>query len=199
MLLCVLLAIGLLAAPSWCSDPRAHHTHIASHPNGQIQCSCGHALAEANALTSVSAPDAEAVMTASAGLLGSASNATVSRLRNPHGFVFDLITVRGSAPGGEVDSRFRPTAHATWFPGYEWQILHCGRCHEQIGWRFTQQEGPIAAVARAVYSQEAPQSFVGLVMERMRFTHDGVTFEWSPADETFLASSAKIGVPHDEL
>lgn len=166
------------------------------------RCSCGQQLANTADLVNVPAPDAEVVIHSAP--LTAGRNATVSRLRNPSGVAFDLVTV-AEAPGG-VGAAHAPTAEATWFPGFEWQVLLCSSCGRHVGWRFTPQAGPIAAVARAVYSeQERPlASFVGLVLENLRFDRRGLMFRWSPKDETLLAASAELPVEdprqaHEEL
>jgi len=59
-----------------------------------MRCSCGHPVARGSDLVSMGAPDAEKVFhSVSLGARHGALNATVSRLRNPHGHAFDLVTV----------------------------------------------------------------------------------------------------------
>lgn len=102
----------------------------------------------------------------------------------------------------------RPTSQATWFPGYAWQILTCSACGTHVGWRFTEEEGAIAVMSRARYRHSGGSygqtvrgggagggaldgdSFVGLALEKMRFTRGALTFSWSPGDEAFVAAAA---------
>jgi hypothetical protein len=52
---------------------------------------------------------------------------------NPGGHVHRVrcfATASGLAEVGDPETAF------TWFPGYSWQILDCGRCRVHIGWLF---------------------------------------------------------------
>jgi hypothetical protein len=88
-----------------------------------MRCACGNAVARGGDLVSMAAPDAERTFTSVA--LGSHAtvNATVSRLRNPHGDSSDLVTVAQAS--GVTAASHRPSSTATWFPGYAWQIRTC--------------------------------------------------------------------------
>jgi len=57
---------------------------------------------------------------------------------NPHGVVFEVgcfSLAAGLRPQGGVYEEF------SWFPGHAWQIMHCGRCNDHLGWRFTTRSG----------------------------------------------------------
>jgi len=50
---------------------------------------------------------------------------------NPHGVLFNIgcfTEADGCMPIGEKTGIF------TWFPGYSWQIVHCTKCGEHLGW-----------------------------------------------------------------
>lgn len=67
---------------------------------------------------------------------------------NPHGYLY-RIGCFGLAPG--CTPRGEVVAEYTWFPGYAWQIAHCGGCDTHLGWGF---------VGRA-------DRFHGLVLDRL--------------------------------
>ena len=182
-----------------------------------MRCSCGHALARGGDLVAMPTPiDAERSFSAvpiglAIGGRSTQLNATVHRLRNPHGRGFDLVTV--AEAGGATAVGHGPTSEATWFPGYAWRILTCAACGAHVGWRFTEEDGLIASMARAShYYGHAGQrggeggrggertaggkemasdasSFVGLALEKMRFSRGDLTFRWSPEDEAFVAAA----------
>ena len=59
-----------------------------------MRCACGHEVARGNDLVAMAAPDSERTFRyVPLGHHGDSVNATVSRLRNPHGYAFDLVTV----------------------------------------------------------------------------------------------------------
>ena len=173
-----------------------------------MRCTCGNPVARGNDLVSMAAPDAERTFRhVPLGDRGESVNATVSRLRNPHGIAFDLVTVAEAS--GAAPIAHRPTSEATWFPGYAWQILTCAKCNAHLGWRFTEEEGAFAVMSRAKYrvvsggddvgggggggggKTMTSDSFVGLALEKLRFTRgDDLTFRWSPNDEAFIAVAA---------
>ena len=67
---------------------------------------------------------------------------------NPGGFIWNFRCFRsapGCVPFGSLSSEF------SWFPGYTWQIQHCGGCNLHLGWLFS----------------SAGDSFVGLISERI--------------------------------
>ena len=39
-----------------------------------------------------------------------------------------------------VEIRSNPSAEWSWFPGYRWQVEHCARCGQQLGWRFVRHD-----------------------------------------------------------
>lgn len=67
---------------------------------------------------------------------------------NPHGIIFH-IGCFSEAPGCAPASL--PSSEFTWFPGYSWQVAHCGNCHEHLGWAFQGEHG----------------SFHGLILNRL--------------------------------
>eukprot|EP01039_Chlorochromonas_danica_P007792 gene7792-8603_t len=56
---------------------------------------------------------------------------------NPHGVVHQTITVRQLLPQTSITLEGSACARDSWFPGYAWTILYCGRCGNHLGWRFT--------------------------------------------------------------
>jgi hypothetical protein len=52
---------------------------------------------------------------------------------NPFGIVFHFGCF-AQAEGCAVDGP--PTAEATWFPGFAWQVAHCAACGAHLGWAF---------------------------------------------------------------
>jgi hypothetical protein len=72
---------------------------------------------------------------------------------NPHGVVFDIVTLSradGARAIGPATSEF------TWFAGYAWQAVLCGRCAAHLGWRYQ--------AARAGLS---PTEFFGLIRDEL--------------------------------
>jgi len=56
---------------------------------------------------------------------------------NPAGIVFELgcfSDASGSLPAGEATSEF------TWFAGYQWRFVLCGRCRFHLGWHYETAE-----------------------------------------------------------
>jgi hypothetical protein len=52
---------------------------------------------------------------------------------NPHGLVFEIVTVRDADGVMLLD----PAAHEhSWFPGYAWRVALCGGCSSHVGWSF---------------------------------------------------------------
>jgi hypothetical protein len=52
---------------------------------------------------------------------------------NPAGILYCIgcfDEAPGVVPFGDETDEF------TWFPGYAWQIVLCGSCHAQLGWRY---------------------------------------------------------------
>lgn len=67
---------------------------------------------------------------------------------NPSGFIHDTITVRKAA-GLVKTSNW--SSQFTWFPGYQWRMAHCARCHRHIGWCYKSTE-----------AETKPRRFFGL-------------------------------------
>ncbi len=68
---------------------------------------------------------------------------------NPHGLVFEIVTLRSAQ--GLVGVGGATNEH-TWFAGYAWQVVCCLGCGVHLGWRFT-----------AVGAGASPSSFFGLI------------------------------------
>jgi hypothetical protein len=67
---------------------------------------------------------------------------------NPAGAIFRVgcfAAAPGAVPWGE------PSAHWTWFPGFEWRVAVCRSCATHLGWLYT----------------AANASFVGLILDRI--------------------------------
>ena len=67
---------------------------------------------------------------------------------NPHGRVFEVLTVRHATnvvAVGESTMRF------TWFAGYAWRIVLCNRCGSHLGWLYETVE------------DRSPPRFIGLI------------------------------------
>jgi hypothetical protein len=67
---------------------------------------------------------------------------------NPHGFLYRIgcfACAPGSVPCGDEHSAY------SWFPGYAWQIAHCGACEAHLGWGF----------------RGAADRFYGLILDRL--------------------------------
>jgi len=90
---------------------------------------CGRDLFEPNHIFTFTSPGS--IQSNNNTLIGSARR-QVQLLRNPHGYEFEVITVRSSACARQGDWH---SSH-TWFPGYSWQICRCPKCGAHIGWLF---------------------------------------------------------------
>ncbi len=71
---------------------------------------------------------------------------------NPAGYMHELLTVHHADGVVLVGA---PTAVATWFPGYAWQIAHCAGCAVHVGWQW--MGGP----------DSQPSMFVGLLTRQV--------------------------------
>jgi hypothetical protein len=76
---------------------------------------------------------------------------------NPHGLVYEIITVREArgllGVGGVV-------AEFSWFPGHAWQVVCCSNCLTHLGWHY-----------RAAAPGLTPSEFFGLLVNEL--TEDG--------------------------
>jgi len=68
---------------------------------------------------------------------------------NPHGLVFEIVTLRSAQGLVGVGGA---TREHTWFVGYAWQVVCCLGCGVHLGWRFT-----------AASTGARPPSFYGLI------------------------------------
>ena len=192
LLLCWLLLASVVGAGA--------HARADATDGDVMHCACGASVARGSDLVAVSAPGAERVFT-DVPLVESVwsirpsrgtSNATVSRLRNPHGYVFDVVTLSQTFPRGAAIARGPPTERHTFFPGYGWQPIQCASCGAHLGWRFLEAPGALAAISRARRRVHpgAPRDgdeFVGLALEKLRFARGKLTFRWSPDDGAFVS------------
>lgn len=80
---------------------------------------------------------------------------------NPHGVVHQTITVRQLLPQTSFTLEGSACARDSWFPGYAWTILYCGRCGNHLGWRFTTLRGQQSA-------QLLPEEEEEVEVERLR-------------------------------
>jgi cereblon len=77
---------------------------------------------------------------------------------NSHGVVHQTVTLREITPQTMIVLQGRPTEQDSWFPGFAWTIVCCGRCYNHLGWRFTITA---SAAARLSTSSNATASSVG--------------------------------------
>ncbi len=61
-------------------------------------------------------------------------NRSEFRFTNKAGESFNVITF---LKANEVLESGYPTMEFTWFPGHKWVIAVCGRCYQQLGWKYT--------------------------------------------------------------
>ena len=59
------------------------------------------------------------------------------RFTNPHGYTHHFGCYR-DALGCAIQGR--PTPADSWFPGYHWQLAHCGNCQQHLGWLFERED-----------------------------------------------------------
>lgn len=101
----------------------------------RLRCrACGHAIASARGRISVQ---------------GSHEHYRV----NPHDVDFHFGCFRRAPGGVEIGE---PTFEHTWFVGFGWRILLCGRCGTHLGWGF---------------HAEAGHGFCGLILHRLIVPH----------------------------
>jgi hypothetical protein len=71
---------------------------------------------------------------------------------NPHGVVFEIITVReaqGLVGVGPASTEF------SWFSQHAWRIVCCSRCLAHLGWHYT------------LVGRGSPPSFYGLIVTEL--------------------------------
>jgi hypothetical protein len=72
---------------------------------------------------------------------------------NPHGYLFRIGCFRlapGCVPQGEELGEY------TWFPGYRWQIAHCGGCDTHLGWGFAGSDDRFHGLVLECLVQQGP-------------------------------------------
>ena len=74
---------------------------------------------------------------------------------NPHGHVFDILTVDAVNP---LKTHGKGTTAFTWFSGYSWQIVSCMGCGTHMGWRY-----------QAVEPNRTPTVFWGLLRNHLKW------------------------------
>jgi cereblon len=72
---------------------------------------------------------------------------------NPHGRVFEIVTLRQAASVVAVSA---PTTDFSWFSGYSWAIVACAGCSTHLGWSF-----------HAAAPGLAPGGFFGLLVDAL--------------------------------
>lgn len=77
------------------------------------------------------------------------NGAQVHSFTNPAGIRFRIGCFREAQGGREIGEA---TGEYTWFPGYRWRIMLCGRCGSHLGWGFHSDGG---------------DRFCGLVLDRL--------------------------------
>jgi hypothetical protein len=75
----------------------------------------------------------------------------VHTFANPLGIVFEIVCLK-TAPGTGTTGSF--TDEFTWFKGYQWKGVVCGKCLIHLGWLFRGESG---------------HSFSGLITDRLIF------------------------------
>ncbi len=68
----------------------------------------------------------------------------VRRYVNPHGYAFQLFTIRGpisAERGMGISPVTPPSVESAWFKGFMWRTAVCSRCGQHIGWTFEQTTG----------------------------------------------------------
>uniref|UniRef100_A0A0X3P211 Protein cereblon n=3 Tax=Schistocephalus solidus TaxID=70667 RepID=A0A0X3P211_SCHSO len=55
---------------------------------------------------------------------------------NPHGIVFDMLTL-SRVIQGSIELVGDSSTDYSWFPGYAWTIAQCAGCYNHVGWLFT--------------------------------------------------------------
>jgi cereblon len=55
---------------------------------------------------------------------------------NRYGSVHQTMTLRKLLPEVILHLEGPPSTEDTWFPGYAWTIMYCGRCHQHLGWKY---------------------------------------------------------------
>ncbi|XP_043215177.1 protein cereblon-like isoform X2 [Amphibalanus amphitrite] len=113
---------------------------------------CGHDLFDPQDIFSFESPGS--LQTKNNTVIGSVRS-NVQLLQNPHGYQFEVVTVRHSicAPQGTWHS-----SHS-WFPGYSWKICLCPTCHTHIGWIFKK--------VKPSEEDTTNNSFFGLILDRI--------------------------------
>lgn len=56
---------------------------------------------------------------------------------NSYGAVHQTMTFRQLEVEAMIELNGDPSTEDSWFPGYAWTIVHCQRCYNHLGWRFT--------------------------------------------------------------
>lgn len=62
-----------------------------------------------------------------------AGTSPVAVFANPHGRVFEIVTLRHARGWVRVGP---PTGEYSWFAGYAWSVIVCAGCATHLGWLF---------------------------------------------------------------
>lgn len=93
----------------------------------------------------------QAVSSMDAAFTAPGADAPTSMFANPHGHVFEVLTVRRAWAIGAIGE---PTTEFTWFPGYAWRVAFCTGCATHLGWAFDARSAGLE-----------PRAFWGLVRD----------------------------------
>lgn len=172
------------------------HSHASTPPvaaAGHLVCSqCGHSFGslsqlivkrspEALRLHYITLPGASSSIpthpSAAHSSVDSSATTTypVQTFKNPGGHIFDLLCMRDSPNDGGINAQSfvqhpRSFAEATWFKGYSWSIIGCGKCGKHVGWRYDLQQIPTASLSTSTSDSENNPlpSFYGLIVSELR-------------------------------
>lgn len=73
----------------------------------------------------------------------------VHRRTNPYGFEFEFGCFR-TAPGARTEGK--AISAYTWFPGFSWIVVLCGKCGAHLGWRFQSNDSSFFGLVLAALS-----------------------------------------------
>ncbi|XP_037083455.1 protein cereblon-like isoform X1 [Pollicipes pollicipes] len=113
---------------------------------------CGHDLFDPQYIFTLASPGS--IWTKNNTLIGSV-RPHVQLLRNPHGYEFEVVTVRRSVCSQQGDWH---SSHS-WFPGYNWKICVCPKCGTHIGWIFKK--------IQSASKTDSEDSFFGLILDKI--------------------------------
>eukprot|EP00164_Ancoracysta_twista_P004529 GFYU01006112.1.p1 GENE.GFYU01006112.1~~GFYU01006112.1.p1 ORF type:complete len:193 (-),score=39.16 GFYU01006112.1:745-1287(-) len=88
------------------------------------------------------------------------------RFENPNHERYDLVGM-SDLQDENIALHGQKIGVHSWFKGYTWQIVQCGSCRHQIGWRFDRQKGKKGHVYMEEddYDEDMPDHFYGVISE----------------------------------